>query len=66
METRTFGMEGISESQGRWKGVDGSLVWREGCSKEGKAWGSGEQRTLQRAPFEPHWICQSSQGLRTE
>lgn len=31
--------------EGNWKGVDGSLVWREGCSKEGKAWGSGEQRT---------------------
>lgn len=47
-------MEGISESQrgkvegGRWQfGVE------EGCSKEGKAWGSGEQRTLERAPFEP-------------
>lgn len=49
-----FGMEGISESQrgkvegGRWQfGVE------EGCSKEGNAWGSGEQRTLERAPFEP-------------
>lgn len=67
MKTKTFRMEGISESPRMKVQRDRQQFDVEGgLFKEGKAQGSGKRRTLQRVPFEPHWICQSSKDLRTE